>query len=83
MAKVYFSTAVKYNGTKYPANTPFEVNDADIENLKKAGGWVIPSELKTSSEEDISKTSESETSKEAVPETVEKKGRKAKVKEAE
>ena len=83
MAKVYFSTAVKYNETKYPANTPFEVNDADIENLKKAGGWVISSEPEASSEEDIPKTSESETSEEAVPETVEKKGRKAKVKEAE
>ena len=83
MAKMCFPTAVKYGGKKYPANAPFEVNDADIENLKKAGGWVISSELKTSSEEDISKTSESETSKEAVPETVEKKGRKAKVKEAE
>ena len=75
MAKMYFHTAVKYGGKKYPANAPFEVNDADIENLKKAGGWVISSEPEASSE--------SETSEEAVPQTVEKKGRKAKVKEAE
>lgn len=70
MAKVYFSTAVKYNGTKYPANAPFEVADKDVDNLRKSGGWVVEEPAKTVQEE----TAETKTAT--------KKPGKAKVKEA-
>lgn len=40
MAEVKFVTAVKYNGDKYPAHTPFEVEDKDVEALVKDGAIV-------------------------------------------
>lgn len=41
MAKMYFAKTVRYEGTEYPPNTTFEVRDADVDDLKKAGGWII------------------------------------------
>lgn len=41
MAKMTFSKSVKYNNVYYPANTPIEVEDKDIVELKRAGGFVI------------------------------------------
>jgi hypothetical protein len=40
MAKISFGKAVKYQGSIYPPNTVFEVDDSDVADLKKAGGWV-------------------------------------------
>lgn len=40
MAKISFGKTVKYQGSIYPPNTVFEVNDSDVADLKKAGGWV-------------------------------------------
>ena len=41
MAKMYFAKTVRYEGSEYPPNTAFEVKDVDVDDLKKAGGWVI------------------------------------------
>jgi len=41
MAKMYFAKTVRYQGSEYPPNTAFEVRDVDVDDLKKAGGWII------------------------------------------
>ena len=41
MYKVKFPVTVKYKRTKHPAHTVFEVDDADIQNLVKAGATII------------------------------------------
>lgn len=41
MAKMYFAKTVRYQGSEYPPNTAFEVKDVDVDDLKKAGGWII------------------------------------------
>jgi hypothetical protein len=41
MAKMSFPNTVNYNGTIYPARSVFTVNDADVEELRKNGGWVV------------------------------------------
>ena len=41
MYKVKFPVTVKYKRTKHPAHTVFEVDDADIQNLVKAGAIII------------------------------------------
>ena len=38
---MYFAKTVRYRGSEYPPNTAFEVRDADVDDLKKAGGWII------------------------------------------
>lgn len=40
MAEVKFVNNVKYKGVHYPAHTPFEVEDADVEALVKDGAIV-------------------------------------------
>lgn len=39
--KMTFLRNVKYQGVVHPANTPFTVKDADVEELKKLGGFVL------------------------------------------
>jgi hypothetical protein len=41
MAKVKFVKAVKYEGVRFPAHTPFEVKDEELEALKAAGAIVL------------------------------------------
>lgn len=41
MYKVKFPVTVKYKRIKHPAHTVFEVEDADIQNLVKAGAIII------------------------------------------
>lgn len=41
MAKVKFTNAAKYKGTKHPAHCPFEVDDKDIPALVKVGAIVV------------------------------------------
>ena len=41
MAKMYFAKTVRYEGSEYPPNTAFEVKGVDVDDLKKAGGWII------------------------------------------
>lgn len=41
MAQVKFVTVVKYKGNRYPAHSPFEVDDKDVESLVKDGAIVI------------------------------------------
>jgi len=41
VAKMYFAKTVRYQGSEYPPNTAFEVKDVDVDDLKKAGGWII------------------------------------------
>ncbi len=38
---MYFAKTVRYQGSEYPPNTTFEVKDVDVDDLKKAGGWII------------------------------------------
>lgn len=38
---MYFAKTVRYEGSEYPPNTTFEVKDNDVDDLKKAGGWII------------------------------------------
>lgn len=48
---MYFAKTVRYEGSEYPPNTTFEVKDNDVDDLKKAGGWVIE-EPKADNDED-------------------------------
>jgi hypothetical protein len=41
MAEVKFFNAVKYKGVRYPAHTPFQVADEDVDMLVKAGAIVL------------------------------------------
>ena len=41
MTTVKFDKAVKYNGVRYAAHEVFKVDDADVEQLKKAGATVL------------------------------------------
>ena len=41
MAKVYFGKTVKYKGNKYLPNVTFEVAESDLDDLKKAGAWLV------------------------------------------
>lgn len=50
MAKMLFNKVVKYGGTRYPQNTAIEVKDEDVDELKKAGGWVVGGAAKTKAE---------------------------------
>lgn len=43
MAKVKFVNTVKYRGVRYPAHTPFTVDDADVESLVSKGAIVTES----------------------------------------
>ena len=40
MAQVKFVNVAKYNGVRYPAHTPFDVEDKDVPALVKAGAIV-------------------------------------------
>lgn len=40
MAEVKFVNAVKYKGARYPAHTPFRVDDSDVEGLVSKGAIV-------------------------------------------
>ena len=40
MAQVKFVTIAKYNGVSYPAHTPFQVKDGDVDALVKEGAIV-------------------------------------------
>lgn len=48
MVKMCFPNTVNYNGTVYSSRQPFDVKDADVEELRKKGGWVIQTETKQS-----------------------------------
>lgn len=41
MARVKFTTAVKYNDASYPAHTPFECDDSDLPKLIIAGAFIL------------------------------------------
>lgn len=41
MAEVKFVNTVKYRGVRYPAHTPFTVDDADIDSLVSKGAILI------------------------------------------
>lgn len=45
MAQVKFVRSVKYEGTRYPAHTPFEVNDKDIALLESQGAIILTSTI--------------------------------------
>lgn len=40
MTKMHFPTAVKYNGENYKAFVSFNVKEADVAELQKAGGII-------------------------------------------
>lgn len=50
MAKVQFSTSVKYNGNLIPPFTPFEVSDADFDMVVKSGGHILERPKKADNE---------------------------------
>ena len=41
MTTIKFDKAVKYNGVRYAAHESFKVDDADVDQLKKAGATVL------------------------------------------
>ena len=52
MAEVKFVNAAKYKGVRYPAHTPFQVADEDIDSLVKSGAIVlVPPQDKEAEEE--------------------------------
>lgn len=52
MAKVQFSTSVKYNGNLIPPFTPFEVSDADFDMVVKSGAHILEHPKKTDNNND-------------------------------
>ena len=47
MAEVKFVNAVKYKGVRYPAHTPFQVADEDVDSLVNSGAIVlVPPQVK-------------------------------------
>lgn len=66
MYKVKFPVTVKYKRIKHPAHTVFEVDDADIQDLVKAGAIIIekPAPVVTlpvdSSEDDTEKDNDTQ-----------------------
>ena len=47
MAEVKFVNTVKYKGVRFPAHTPFQVADEDIDSLVKSGAIVlVPPQVK-------------------------------------
>lgn len=55
MAQVKFVTTAKYKGVRYPAHTPFDVDDKDVDCLVNKGAIVIcgPNQNGTKSLEDM------------------------------
>lgn len=41
MAEVKFVNAAKYKGVRYPAHTPFQVADEDVDSLVNLGAIVL------------------------------------------
>lgn len=41
MAEVKFVNVAKYKGVRYPAHTPFQVADEDVDSLVKSGAIVL------------------------------------------
>ena len=51
MAEVKFFNTAKYKGVRYPAHTPFQVADEDVDMLVKAGAIVlVPPQVKAAEE---------------------------------
>lgn len=46
MAKMSFPNTVNYSGKVYPARTVFTVKDSDVDELRRAGGWVVETKTK-------------------------------------
>lgn len=44
MTTVRIARVIKYKGVVYPANVDILVDDADVQDLLKRGGWVINKE---------------------------------------
>lgn len=44
--KMIINKQIKYNRVVYPPNTPFFVEDKDVERLKKIGAWELTDEEK-------------------------------------
>jgi hypothetical protein len=59
MTTVRIARVVKYKGVVYPANVNIPVDDTDVQDLLKRGGWVIkkeaPAKQPAGSEEDDAK----------------------------
>lgn len=54
MAQVKFVNTAKYAGVRYPAHTPFEVDDNDVESLVAQGAIVtVPPEKKGKAVDDM------------------------------
>ena len=52
MAEVKFVNAVKYKGVRYPAHTPFQVADEDVDSLVNSGAIVlVPPQVKEAESE--------------------------------
>ena len=41
MAEIKFVNAAKYKGVRYPAHTPFQVADEDVDSLVNSGAIVL------------------------------------------
>ena len=52
MAEVKFVNAAKYKGVRYPAHTPFQVADEDVDSLVNSGAIVlVPPQVKEAESE--------------------------------
>jgi len=52
MAEVKFVNAVKYKSVRYPAHTPFQVADEDVDSLVNSGAIVlVPPQVKEAESE--------------------------------
>lgn len=58
MTTVKFDRSVKYQGVRYAAHEAFQVNDSDVEELKKAGATVLSVETVTPSQPELNGTGE-------------------------
>ena len=55
MAQVKFVNVAKYKGVRYPAHTPFEVDDKDVESLVSQGAIVTVAPATTGNPESSDK----------------------------
>lgn len=74
-----FAKAVKYEGENFPPNTAIMVKDEDVDDLKKAGGWVVEPSV-TAEEKDGADNTDAKAEKARI--AAEKKAAKAAEKQA-
>ena len=73
--KMTFLRNVKYLGAVHPANPPFEVREADMDEMKKLGGFVLAEDAVAAEAKHSPAAAVKEAAAEVVPPTKKRKGK--------